>query len=143
MPTPVDELKVRDDADFPVHPGTNEEEALRFLAASPDLGWTPTEVADHTTIAASSITKTMDRLHEKTLVDRVQGMYFVKQGRLDEIQGVLGDLHGLRMMADEPHQTPVHPEEGAASPDRDRDGEQRASDTDVDAIVQDALDDEE
>lgn len=141
MPTPVDELKRRDEESLPVRPGTNEEEALRFLAANPDLGWTPKEVAAHTTIAATSITKTMERLYEKTLVDRVQGTYFVKQGRLDEIQGVFGDLHNLRTMAGEKRQTPVHPEEQDTS-DR-RKGEEvytRVSEAEVDTIVQDALD---
>lgn len=141
MPTPVNELKKRDEASFPVRPGTNEEEALRFLAANPDLGWTPKEIAAHTTIAETSITKTMDRLHEKTLVDRVQGMYFVKPERLDEIQGVLGDLHTLRAMAGEKSQKPVHPEQRTARNEREEDVEYtRASETEVDGIVQDTLD---
>lgn len=139
MPTPVDELKARDDADFPVSTGTNEESVLRFLAANPELGWTPPEVADRTDVSPSGVSETLQRLLGNGLVDRVEGVYFVKQERLVEIRGVLGDLHGLREMGAEPEQEPVHPDETLP----ERDVERAVSEADVDEFVRNVLEDEE
>lgn len=133
-PIPVDELRARDDAEFPVKPGTNEETALRFLAANPDYGWPPASIADRTDIPASSVTKTVARLHEKGLVERVSGYYFVPPERLAEVQGTLGDLQQLRVMAGEPGQTPVHPA-GRAEPGDDGPTDAASAD-EVDDIVQ-------
>lgn len=138
-PIPVDELRAWRDADFPVQPGTNEEKALRFLAANPDYGWPPKEIATRTDISESSITKTVARLHEKSLVDKVSGRYFVKPERLAEIQGFLGDRHNLQEMASEPYLTPVHPVKSDNS-ERDSEGAERASGDEVDAVVQDVVD---
>lgn len=136
-PVPVEELRARSDADFPVKPGTNEEMALRFLAANPDYGWPPRAIANRTEIPESSVTKTAARLHEKGLVDRSSGYYFVVPERLDEIQGFLGDLHQLAELAGEPGQEPVHPPGRAG-----RGSEQResTSDAEIDEIVDDVAD---
>lgn len=143
MPTPVDELKARKEADFQVEPGTNEEVALRFLARKPDLGFTPKEIAEDTDIPRASITKTMARLHDKNLVDKVSGTYFVKQERLDEIQGFLGDLYNLRMMAEEPHEPVTHRDQEADTrADREERGYERASEDEVEDVMEDVLDDE-
>lgn len=136
-PIPVDELKARKDAEFPVQPRTNEEKALRFLSANPDFGWPPLEIAKRTDVPGSSITKTVARLYEKGLVDRVSGRYFVKPERLDEIQGFLGDLHNLQEMASERYQTPVHPDQH--TPEQDAEGAERMSEDEVDAVVQDVV----
>lgn len=133
-PVPVEELKAREVVDFPVKPGTNEEAALRFLAANPDYGWPPTEIADRTEIPQSSGTKTAARLYEKGLVDRSSGYYFVAPERLDEIRGILGDLHQLEELAGEPGQEPVHPPGRA-----DRGSEERESTSadEMDEIIED------
>lgn len=137
-PIPVDELTARAAVDFPVNPGTNEEAALRFLAANPDYAWPPKEIADRTSVPSSSITKTAARLHEKGLVDRSSGYYFVPPARLDEIRGVLGDLQQLTTMAGEPGQTPVHP---TGRTDREGDGpEAPASADEIDVIVHEVVD---
>lgn len=137
-PVPVAELRAREDADFPVKPGTNEEAALRFLAANPDYGWPPKEIANRTEIPQPSVTKTTARLYEKGLVDRSSGYYFVAPARLDEIRGILGDLHQLSEMAGEPGQTPVHPpgraERGSDVP------EEAASAGEIDEIIREVTD---
>lgn len=136
MPTPVDDLQARRDAEFPVSPGTNEEEALRFLALNPEHGWAPKEVASQTGVARSSVNKTLARLYEKDLVDRVEGLYFVKPARVDEVRGLLGDMHSLTQLASEPTTQPVHP--------RDATRETAASyepstDEEVETLVDDVL----
>lgn len=133
-PVPVAELKAREDADVPVKPGTNEEAALRFLAANPDHGWPPKAIADGTEIPESSVTKTVARLHEKELVDRSSGYYFVAPERRDEIQGFLGDLHQLAELAGEPGQEPVHP---PGHTDRGSDERESTSEAEIDEIVGD------
>lgn len=133
-PVPVEELKAREDGDFPVKPETNEEVALRFLAANPDYGWPPKEIAKRTVVPEASITKTTARLYEKGLVDRSSGYYFVAPARLDAIQGFLGDLHQLAEMAGEPGQEPVHPA-GRTAPGSER--RESTSEAEIDEIVDD------
>lgn len=133
-PVPLEELKAREDADFPVQPGTNEEAALQFLAANPDYGWPPKEIANRTEIPESSATKTAARLYEKGLVDRSSGYYFVAPERLAEIQGFLGDLHQLTELAGEPGQEPVHPS-GRTDPVIEESA--AVSEEEIDEIVED------
>lgn len=136
-PVPVEELRAREDAEFPVKPGTNEEDALRFLAANPDFGWPPKTIADRTEIPESSATKTAARLYEKGLVDRSAGYYFVVPERLDEIQGFLGDLHHLVELAGEPGQDPVHP---TGPTERERAEPEPSSTSEVDELVDEVAD---
>lgn len=96
---PVEELQRRADEEFPVSPGTNEEAALRHLAVNADTAYRPRALADETEIAPNSVGKTLDRLYRKGLLDRHDGYYFVVQERVDEIRGVLGDLHNAEMAA--------------------------------------------
>ena len=84
MPRKVDELRSRDS--FPVTPGTNEYDALSFLVRNRDYGFTPAEIADRTDVAETSASKTMARLFEKGLVERIQGVYFVDPDRAADLQ---------------------------------------------------------
>jgi DNA-binding transcriptional ArsR family regulator len=90
MPRHVDEL--RDGEPFPIKPGTNEHEALSFLLNNRDYGFTPTEIADRTTISEASASKTMIRLFDKGLVDRSQGMYYADPDRADDLKRRLDSL---------------------------------------------------
>ena len=84
MPRKVEEL--RSSTPFPVTPGTNEYDALSFLVRNRDYGFTPTEIATRTDVAVTSASKTMTRLFDKGLVERVQGVYFVDPDRGDDLQ---------------------------------------------------------
>lgn len=110
-PVPVEELMKRRDADIDLTPGTDQETALRFLAANSELAYPPKLITEHTDINQASINKVMTRLFDKNLADREKGRYFIPEHRIDEIRGVLGDRHNLTELASEPRQTPVHPEE--------------------------------
>jgi len=90
MPYHVDEL--RRDEPFPVSPETNEHAALRFLVANHDYGFLPSEIAAETEISKSSASKTMSRLHEKGLVSRSQGAYYVDPERVESLKRRLESL---------------------------------------------------
>jgi len=90
MPYHIDEL--RREEPFPVRPDTNEYVALRFLVANPDYGFTPSEIAAETEIAEGSASKTMSRLHEKGLVRRSRGAYYVDPERVDSLIARLESL---------------------------------------------------
>jgi DNA-binding transcriptional MocR family regulator len=90
MPYHVDEL--RRDEPFPVSPETNEHAALRFLVANHDYGFSPSEIAAETEISKSSASKTMSRLHEKGLVSRSQGAYYVDPERVESLKRRLESL---------------------------------------------------
>ena len=90
MPYHVDEL--RRDEPFPVSPETNEHAALRFLVANHDYGFSPSEIATETEISKSSASKTMSRLHEKGLVNRSQGAYYIDPERVESLKRRLESL---------------------------------------------------
>lgn len=90
MPYHVDEL--RRDEPFPVSPETNEHAALRFLVANHDYGFSPSEIAAETEISKSSASKTMSRLHEKGLVCRSQGAYYIDPERVESLKRRLESL---------------------------------------------------
>ena len=90
MPIHVDELT--SDDPLPVKPDTNEYEALNFLVAHREYGFTPAEIADHTDISESSASKTMARLFEKGLVERTAGAYYVDPERADTLNQRLTSL---------------------------------------------------
>jgi len=83
MPIHVDELT--NDEPFPVKPDTNEYEALSFLVANHQYGFTPAEIADHTDINNSSASKTMARLFKKGLIKRSDGVYYIDPERADTL----------------------------------------------------------
>ncbi|MBO4249486.1 MarR family transcriptional regulator [Halomicrobium sp. IBSBa] len=131
-PVRVDELQEREAAelDFPINPGTNEETALRFLAANPEFGWPPAKIADRTDINEGSVTKTMQRLYEKNLVDRISGRYFVNPELQEEITGLLGDLHNVA-------QSQAHPEQNKQMSDQRGDiSDPHASEDEVDELLE-------
>lgn len=130
-PVRVDELKEQEtaDFDFPINPGTNAETALRFLAANPEFGWPPAKIAERTDINEGSITKTMQRLHDKDLVDRISGRYFVNPEFQEEITGLLGDLHNVA-------QSQAHPEQNRQMSDQQEDiSDPHASEDEVDELL--------
>ena len=90
MPRHVDEL--RDGQPFPIKPGTNEHEALSFLVSNREYGFSPTEIADRTTISEASASKTMTRLFDKGLVARSQGVYYADPDRADDLKRRLDSL---------------------------------------------------
>ncbi|WP_082220746.1 MarR family transcriptional regulator [Haloferax gibbonsii] len=132
MPEPmrVEDLKDREESqfEFPVEPGTNEETALRFLAANPDFGWPPSKIAEKTGINPNSITKTVKRLQEKGLVECISSRYFVDPDQFDEITGMLGDLQGL-------DQIDSLPDANIQQSDSVDVGETYASESEIDDII--------
>lgn len=98
MPRHIDEL--RNDDPFPVKPGTNEYEALSFLVSHREYGFTPAEIADHTDVSSSSVSKTVARLYEKGLVSRSSGAYYVEPERADEVKRQLESLDSATRLFD-------------------------------------------
>ncbi len=85
---------------LPVRPETNEHEALRFLLSHREYGFTPTEIADRTTIAHSSASKTMARLFDKGLVERSQGAYYIDPDHAARLQQRLESLDSIVQLFD-------------------------------------------
>ena len=59
----------------PVTPGTNAHELLTVLLEHPEMGFTPKELADMTEVPHGSVHKTLSRLKEKGLVQKVDSYY--------------------------------------------------------------------
>lgn len=130
-PMRVEELQKREhsEIEFPINPGTNEETALRFLASEPEFGWPPKKVAEHTDIKQSSVTKTMQRLKKKNLVDSISGRYFVNPNLQAEITGLLGDLHNVA-------ESQTHPESNEPTSTDDSDvASPHASEEEIDDLL--------
>jgi len=137
MPIHVDELT--SDDPFPVKPETNEYEALSFLVAQREYGFTPTEIADHTDICKSSTSKTMARLFEKGLVERSDGAYYVEPDRADTLKQRLESLDSAVEFFDSTPNDDAYAEEGWENdvPSIDPDDSSATSTKDGSATVED------
>lgn len=115
MPVPVDELESAR-GPFPVKAGSNEYEALSFLASNHEYGFKPGEIAELTSINPSSASKTMARLHQKELVDRENGSYFIPPEEVEYIRKRLRSLDAaVRLFESEPDE----PDQGEELPSID------------------------
>ena len=110
MPIHVDDLT--NDEPFPVKPDTNEYEALSFLVAHREYGFTPSEIADHTDINESSASKTMARLFEKGFVERSEGAYYAAPDRADTLKQRLTSLDSASQLFESVPNDDVYAEEG-------------------------------
>ena len=59
----------------PVKPGTNAHELLSVLLEYPEMGFTPKELAEMTTVPHPSVHKTLTRLREKGLVRKIDSYW--------------------------------------------------------------------
>lgn len=89
-----------DGSALPVKPGTNAHTILRVLLEHPDLGFTPSELAELTDIPSGSISKTLSRLADRDLVERIEGYWLVGDDTYAEYVGsmlsvdAIEDRHG-------------------------------------------------
>jgi DNA-binding transcriptional ArsR family regulator len=79
----------------PVRPSTNAHELLSVLLDHPDMGFSPSELADLTNVPYSSVPKTLSRLEEKGLVRQVDS-YWTVAG--DVAASELGNLVSLQQI---------------------------------------------
>lgn len=110
MPIHVDELT--NDEPFPVKPETNEYEALSFLVAHREYGFTPSEIAVHTDISDASASKTMARLFEKGLVERSEGAYYVAPDRAETLTQRLESLDAAVQLFESAPSDDIYTDEG-------------------------------
>lgn len=85
----------------PVKPGTNAHEPLSILLEYPEMGFTPKELAEMTTVAHASVHKTLARLQEKGLVRKIDSYWTLAEDvsasqianvvSLHEIEAAYGD----------------------------------------------------
>mgnify|MGYP000100224195 FL=1 len=78
--------------------GTNGRQILRYLAAYPDLGFTPSEIADELDIPRGSVGTTLGRLEERGLV-RHKGDYWAID--LEAYDAQTASEIGLRAVAEQ------------------------------------------
>ena len=131
MPRHIKEL--RDNDPFPVKPETNEYEALSFLVRNREYGFTPSEIAERTTIPEASASKTMVRLFEKGLVTRSQGAYFVDPAEAEELKNRLDSIDAAARLHRYSPSDDVYAESGwedeISSIDPDQDEERPSNET--------------
>lgn len=144
MPIPVDELTIVDS--FPIEPDTDEYEALSFLVANHKYGFTPGEVATHTTINPSNASETMARLFEWDLIRRTDGVYYIEPDRADTLKQRLESLDAVVQLFESTPDNDAYAEEGWEEklPSIDPEDESAAETRDptaVDAEVEDLISD--
>lgn len=66
-----------DSPSIPVKPGTNAHAIMQVLIDHPDLGFTQSELAELTDVPSGSLGKTLSRLADRDLVERVDGYWLV------------------------------------------------------------------
>lgn len=122
---PIEELQRRERGEISITPGTNKDEALRFLAAHCDSAFRPQAVAAETDVPANSVGTVLQRLESDGLVTNIGEHYLLDQQRTDELTTVFEDLRNLDRM-----------HEAVESPPPSADTEQIATDEAVDELVE-------
>lgn len=110
MPVPVDELTNGDP--FPVKPDTNEYEALSFLVAHHEYGYTLSEIAARTDLSKANTSKTMARLLENGLAERAENIYYINPRRADELKQRLESLDSAVQLFESIPTDDIYAEEG-------------------------------
>ena len=90
MPIPVEDLT--DDKSFPVKPESAEYEALSFLVAHHEYGFTPQEIAAQTSLNKTTASNTMAQLVEDGFVEQAENVYYIDPRRVDELTNRLRSL---------------------------------------------------
>ena len=93
MPVPVEELT--SDNPFSIRPDTNEYEALSFLVAHHEYGFTPREIAVRTVLSEAAASNTLARLFENGVVERTDSIYYIDPHQVDELTYRLKSLDSL------------------------------------------------
>lgn len=122
---PIEALQRRERGEISITPGTNKDEALRFLAAHCDSAFRPQAVAAETDVPANSVGTVLQRLESDGLVTNIGEHYLLDQQRTDELTTVFEDLRNLDRM-----------HEAVESPPPSADTEQIATDEAVDELVE-------
>lgn len=84
-----------DGALLPVKSGTNAHELLAVLVENQDLGFTASELAELTEVPRGSIGKTLSRLEERGLVEKIDGYWLVADDALATHVGALRSLEAV------------------------------------------------
>lgn len=102
MSKSVRQLKQWAEADGKIEPDSNKGKALRFLAANPGEGFTPTEIANQTEIKEGSAPKTMQRLVKQGYTVSIEGYHFIPENRLGDVRAALTNSHAAKSLNDRP-----------------------------------------
>jgi hypothetical protein len=94
MPIERDHLET-DGTLLPVKPGTNAHELLSVLVENRDLGFTAGELAELTDVPRSSVGKTLSRLKDRGLVEKIDEYWLVADDALATHVGALLSLEAL------------------------------------------------
>ncbi len=99
MPMEVAALEAQAEAGFSITPGTQKAAALRVLAGNPDTAFTPTEIADRTSIPADNAPTVCRRLAEMGAAATANGHYYLPRDDTTAaaVQRTLGSAHQQEM----------------------------------------------
>ena len=95
---PVDFREYDPDERLRLTEGSNAHQILAFLAAHPETGFTPKEIAEATDIPRGSVGTTLTRLGERGLVRHKEPYWAL--GADDRLAAYEGMLHGLKAASD-------------------------------------------
>jgi hypothetical protein len=99
MPVQFDEYDSSDDGvEWAIRENSNAHRILAFLLAYPDIGFTPSEIADATDVPKGSVGPTLQRLRERDLV-RHKRPYW-SAARDDRIAAYEAMLASMETLAD-------------------------------------------
>ncbi|WP_254542955.1 MarR family transcriptional regulator [Halomarina pelagica] len=94
---------------------SNPHKILTFLLGHPDVGFTPSEIAEATGIPKGSVGPTLQRLHERGLVRHKEPYWAIgEDDRIAAYQGMLLSMEALRDRYGDDGWSDVDPEEHEA-----------------------------
>lgn len=99
MPINFDEYSDRvEEGGLTLDPETHAYRILSFLAAHPDAGFRPTELADELGIKPGSVRGTLKRLDDRGLVRHAEPYWAI--GDDDRVGALIGTMSSLRAIGD-------------------------------------------
>lgn len=89
MPETRDKLCSQAKLDVSIARGTHKEAVLALLAATPDTGYTPKEIAAQTPVPKDSVYPVVRRLHDDGLIEKLSDHYLVAQDYVEAVRDMV------------------------------------------------------
>lgn len=112
MPVKFDEYQAGvDGADARIVEDSNAHGILRFLAKHPEIGFTPSEIADALDLPRGSVGPTLQRLDERGLLRHKEPYWSIDKDRLAAYESMLLSMDVIESRSEEEAWSAVDPEE--------------------------------
>lgn len=137
---PVD-LRTHDPDDgIDIAPGTNKAKIIKLLYSHPHLGYKPSEIRDSIDIPKGSVTTTLLRLHDDGHIGKTTDGYYHAFETRDDLRRFATGLVQVEDLTSRYVDDDLSPEDAEQTKSRNEQLEDRAEDSQTEAVIDAELD---